>query len=164
MKRSLALPVLILTLAIGVVAIAAETKPASAEKVGDHGLFTPGDVKWLEGPPSLPSGAKLAVLEGDPGKEGPFTIRLKVPDGYKIPPHWHSKTEHVTVISGTFNLAFGETFVTLGGHAMPAGTFGFMPPGMRHFAWAKGDTVIQLHGVGPWDINYVSPADDPRKK
>ena len=71
--------------------------------------------------------------------------------------------EHVTVISGTFNLGMGEKVDKSGGRALSAGAFAFMPPGMRHFAWTTGETVIQLHGTGPWKINYVNPADDPRK-
>jgi quercetin dioxygenase-like cupin family protein len=95
--------------------------------------------------------------------EGPFTLRLQLPDGFSIPPHWHPAVEHVTVISGTFNLSMGEKFDKSGGRALSAGAFAFMPPGMRHFAWTTGETVIQLHGTGPWKINYVNPADDPRK-
>ncbi len=91
-------------------------------------------------------------------------MRLWLPDGFKIQPHWHPAVEHVTVVSGEFNVGMGEKFDTAGGHALPAGTFAFLAPQMRHFAWAKGDTVLQLHGVGPWQINYVNPADDPRKK
>jgi hypothetical protein len=70
--------------------------------------------------------------------------------------------EHVTVVSGTFNLGMGDKFDDKAGQAMPAGTFGFLPPMMKHFAWATGETVIQLHGMGPWEIVYVNPADDPR--
>jgi hypothetical protein len=87
-----------------------------------------------------------------------------MPAGYKISPHWHGKVEHVTVISGKFNLGMGEKFDDSEGNAMPAGTFGFLPPQMKHFAWASEATVIQLHGEGPWEINYVNPSDDPRKK
>lgn len=120
------------------------------------------DVEWKNGPASLPPGAKLAVLEGDPTKDGFFTMRLLLPDGFRIPPHTHPKVEHVTVISGIFNLGMGERFDESGGRAMPAGTFGFWPAGMTHFAWVKGETVVQLHGIGPWSINYVNPSDDPR--
>jgi hypothetical protein len=90
-------------------------------------------------------------------------MRLLMPDGYKIAPHTHPKVEHVTVISGTFNLGMGEKFDESAGRAMPAGTFGFWPAGMKHFAWAKGETIIQLHGIGPWTINYLNPADDRDK-
>lgn len=126
--------------------------------------FRPDQLKWTAGPPSLPAGAQIAVLEGDPTKQGPFTIRLKFPDGYRIPPHWHPSLEHVTVISGTFNLAEGEKADTSKGTELPPGSFFLRAPKAPHFAWATGETVIQLHGMGPWGINYVNPADDPRKK
>jgi len=135
-----------------------------AAKMADHGLFTPGDIKWMDAPNALPPGAKLAVIEGNPFNPGLYTMRLSMPAGYKIPPHWHGKVEHVTVISGKFNIGMGEKFDESKGHAMPAGTFGFLPPQMKHFAWASEATVIQLHGEGPWEINYVNPSDDPRKK
>ena len=137
-------------------------KAAGESGAGEMGLFSPAEVKWKEGAASLPAGARFAVLEGDPAKEGFFTMRLWLPDGFRIPPHWHPKVEHVTVISGTFNLGMGEKFDQSATRAMPAGTFGFWPAGMRHFAWAKGETVVQLHGIGPWMITYVNPSDDPR--
>jgi hypothetical protein len=118
----------------------------------DRGIFAPDTIQWKNGPPSLPPGAKFAVLEGDPAKEGLFTMRLSVPDGYKVPPHSHPAMEHVTVISGTFHIGMGEKFDESKLSPMPAGTFGFMAPKMNHFAMAKGDTVIQLHGTGPWQI------------
>lgn len=125
-------------------------------------LYSPAEVQWQDGPGSLPAGAKFAVLEGDPAKEGPFVMRLRLPDGFRIPPHWHPKVERVTVLAGTFNLGMGETFESSATREMPAGTFGFWPAGMHHFAWAKGETILQLHGIGPWMITYVNPADDPR--
>jgi quercetin dioxygenase-like cupin family protein len=129
----------------------------------DHAFLMKEDLKWMEGPASLSTGAKVALLEGDPAQEGPFTLRLQLPDGFMIQPHWHPAVEHVTVISGTFNIGMGEKFDKSGGRALPAGAFAFMPPGMRHFAWTTGETVLQLHGTGPWKINYVNPVDDPRK-
>jgi quercetin dioxygenase-like cupin family protein len=130
----------------------------------DHGIFAPDAIKWQSGPASLPQGGKVALLEGDPAKEGLFTLRLSLPDGYKIPPHSHPAVEHVTVISGTFQIGMGDKFDESKLNPMTSGTFGFLAPNMNHFAMAKGNTVIQLHGVGPWQINYVNPADDPRKK
>ena len=146
------------------VAGAASTGRMGVEQsaAGEMGIYPAAQVKWTDGPASLPAGARLAVLEGDPAKEGFFTMRLWLPDGFKVAPHWHPKVEHVTVISGTFNLGMGEKVDQAGSREMPAGTFGFWPAGMRHFAWAKGDTVIQLHGIGPWTITYVNPSDDPR--
>lgn len=135
---------------------------AAAPASGEMGFYSTAEIKWKDGPASLPAGAKFAVLEGDPTKEGPFVMRLWLPDGFRIPPHWHPKVERVTVVSGTFNLGMGEKFDQSATRALQAGAFGFWPAGMRHFAWAKGETVLQLHGTGPWMITYVNPADDPR--
>lgn len=137
-------------------------KKAAAPTAEDMGFFSLSETKWKNGPASLPAGAKVAVLEGDPSKEGPFAMRLWLPDGFKVPPHWHPKVERVTVLSGSFNLGMGEKFDQSATREMTVGTFGYWPAGMRHFAWAKGETVLQLHGIGPWVITYVNPADDPR--
>jgi hypothetical protein len=169
LKRSKPMKKLMLALAVTVwAAILAQAQqsiqPASEEKkatqsiAGEMGIYPTAEIKWKDGPPSLPPGAKLVVLEGDPAKEGFFTMRLWLPDGFKIPPHWHPKVEHVTVISGTFNLGMGEKFDQTGAREMPAGTFGYWAAGMRHFVWVKGDTIIQLHGVGPWMITYINPS------
>ena len=149
------------------VALSQTPQPASEKKATETpahqmGFYAPTDVAWKDGPGSLPPGAKFAVLEGDPGKDGPFVMRIWMPDGFKIQPHWHPKVERITVISGTFNLGMGDKFEQSGTRAMPAGTYGFWADGMRHFAWTKGETVLQLHGIGPWTITYVNPADDPR--
>ena len=138
-------------------------QPAAHDK-DDVAVFTAAEIKWVDGPPSLPKGALVALLEGDPTKEGPFVIRVKLPDGYRVPPHTHPKTERLTVISGTFYIGMGDKFDEKAGRTMPAGTFGRWAAGMQHFAWAKGETVIQLHGTGPWSISYVNPADDPRNQ
>src|SRR5439155_2126947 len=143
---TIALAILIATLAQAQQLTEAEKKIAAQSPLGEMGIFPAAKVKWTDGPASLAAGAKLAVLEGDPAKEGFFTMRLWLPDGFKVAPHWHPKVEHVTVISGTFNLGMGEKFDQAGAREMPAGTFGHWPAGMRHFAWAKGETVIQLHG------------------
>ena len=125
-------------------------------------LNPPDKLEWKDGPPSLPKGAQIAVLEGDPSKDGPFVFRVKVPDGYRIPPHTHPKTERVTVISGQLNIGMGEKFDEKARQPMPAGTYGYWEAGMKHFVWIKGETIVQLHGIGPWSIQYVNPADDPR--
>ncbi len=133
-------------------------------EAADIDLFTADKIKWQFGPPSLPKGAMIAVLEGDPTKEGPFVFRVKIPDGYRVPPHTHPKTERVTVVSGTFNIGMGDKFDPAATRPMPAGTYGFWPAGMKHFVWAKGETVLQFHGMGPWSIQYLNPDDDPRRK
>src|SRR5213083_3591472 len=135
----------------------------SKDSYSEQAKFYPSEkIEWKDGPAALPAGAKVAVLEGDPTKEGPFVVRLQFPDGYHIPPHTHPKTERVTVISGALYLATGESLDRNSAKKLPAGSFGYWPAGMKHTAWSEGETVIQLHGIGPWQINYVNPADDPR--
>ena len=158
---ALALTVAFTSIAMGQVAQTTQ-KHEDAMKA-EMSLYPAAEIQWKNGPASLPAGAKFAVLEGDPAKEGFFTMRLSLPDGFKIPPHWHPKVEHVTVISGTFNVGMGDKFDQTATRSMPTGTFGFWPADMKHFAWAKGETVLQLHGTGPWMITYVNPSDDPRK-
>lgn len=153
-RFSIALALLFASSAIG-------AEPDGA--MDEAALFHANEIKWTAGPPSLPMGASIAVLEGDPIKEGPFVFRIKAPDGYRIPPHIHPKTERVTVISGTLNVGMGETFEAKAAQPMPQGTYGHWPAGMKHFVWVKGETVVQFHGEGPWTINYLNPADDPRK-
>lgn len=136
---------------------------AAAQHEMRETIHTPDKIQWQDGPPSLPPGAKFAVLEGDPAKEGFFTMRVRMPDGYKVPPHTHPKIEHATVIQGTLNFGMGPKFDEKATKAMPVGTFGYWPAGMQHFAWVKGETILQLHGIGPWGIQYVNPDDDPRK-
>ena len=139
---------------------------ASTDQAGrNHVVVTPDEVKWGPSPPSLPPGSQMAVLEGDPTKSGaPFTLRAKLPDGFRVPPHWHPTDEHITVLAGTFGVGLGEKLDQAKGHELTAGSFAKMPKEVRHFAWAKGETVIQVHGVGPFAITYVNPADDPRRK
>ncbi len=137
--------------------------PPHGDSTGQIGLFLPAQITWKDGPPSLLPGAKIAVLEGDPNKDGPFVMRLRLPDGFRVAPHTHPKPERGTVIAGTLNIGMGTQFDAEACRAMPAGSFGTWPAGMKHFAWVKGDTILQLHGTGPWEINYVNPADDPRK-
>jgi hypothetical protein len=153
-------------LMIAAICIAALLKGiASAEEHGEAiSIHAPDKVKWQDGPPSLPKGVKIAVLEGDPGKPGPFVFWIKAPDGYRIPPHTHPKTERVTVIAGTFHIGMGEKFDAKVATAMPAGTYGYWKAGMKHFVWVKGETIVQFHGDGPWSIQYVNPADDPRNQ
>lgn len=127
-------------------------------------LVTKKELAWTDGPPALPPGAKMAIIHGDPAKPGLFTMRIRVPNGYSVPPHWHPADEHVTVIKGTFNMGHGNTFDKEKSKALPVGSFARMPKREHHFAWVKGETEVQIHAMGPWGINYVNPADGPRKK
>jgi len=126
-------------------------------------LHPSAEIRWQPGPASLPRGAMMAVLEGDPQSSGVFTMRIKFPAGFEVRPHYHSQTEHATVISGTLHIGMGTRFDRAATKPLTAGSFGFWPAGTRHFAWFEGETILQLHGQGPWTITYVNPADDPRK-
>jgi hypothetical protein len=129
-----------------------------------HVAVRPDAIKWGPAPPSLPPGAQIGVVVGDPSKPGPYVFRAKMPDGYKVPPHWHPSDENVTVLKGALLIGKGDKLDPAMMEELPAGSFMSMPKTMRHSAMAKGETIIQLHGIGPFEINYVNPADDPRKK
>ncbi len=129
-----------------------------------HIAYTPDQIEWQDGPASLEPGSQVAVLEGDPSKRELFTMRLRLPDGFRISPHWHPNFERVTVLEGTFHLGHGEEFDPDRALRLEAGSHTTMPPGMRHFAMAEGETVIQLTSVGPWEVHYLNPEDDPRKR
>ena len=137
---------------------------APTETRAAHVVVTPDKLTWGPAPPGLPAGAQLAVLEGDPSKAGAnFAFRAKLPDGYRVPAHWHPTDERIVVLQGTLGMGTGEKFDPAAGHELPAGSYSVMPAGVRHFVWAKGETVIQVSGIGPFEITYVNSADDPRK-
>ena len=140
----------------------AQEKPVGAGEAAKHTMFAPSDLPWGDAPPGVPAGAKMAVLYGDPSKAAPFAIRVKGADGYTLPPHWHPTDEQVTVISGAFYMGTGDKFEKPKAKAMTAGAFGSMPAKMHHFGWFKGYTEIEIHSMGPFEITYVNPADDPR--
>jgi quercetin dioxygenase-like cupin family protein len=130
----------------------------------EHKLLAPEEMQWGSGPEALPPGAKAVVLYGDPSKEGLFAMRIKVPKGYHIPPHTHSKPEIVTVISGGARLGMGETADEAKTQSFKQGAFMAMPPRTAHYVYADEETVVQLNTVGPWEVNYINPKDDPRQK
>ena len=157
----------------------ADKSPGPADPMGTHVMLTPNDLKWGDSPPGLPKGAKAVVLEGDPSKPGPFTIRPEFPAGYKIKPHFHPAIEHgitsvvmgncgftlehVTVISGDLYMGMGDSYDEAKGTRLPPAGFAVMPTKFVHYAFTKEKkAVIQLHGIGPWGITYVNPSDDPR--
>jgi quercetin dioxygenase-like cupin family protein len=140
----------------------AQTQPKGEKTKG--AVFISNDTaQWGPAPPDLPKGAQLAVLYGDPTKAGEYAMRLKVPDGYKVPQHWHTKDEQLTIISGTFVFHMGGTMEGEA-HTMKAGDYHFLPAKMHHAAETKGETIVQVSGQGPWDIHYVNPADNPNPK
>jgi len=127
--------------------------------------FTPDQVKWGPAPPFIPAGAQLAVLEGNPmAASGDYTIRLKLPDGYRVAPHTHPNRENVTVLSGTLKVGMGDQFDASKMMSFGAGSFAYLDPSMHHYAAASGETVIQIHGMSPVKFNYINPADDPTPK
>jgi len=120
--------------------------------------MAPESVTWVE----AGNGTDFAILSGSPDAGGsPFVLRLRFADQVRIPPHWHPVDEHITVIAGTFYLGMGQKFNESTAKEMPAGSYGFMPKEMRHFGWAKGTTIIQIHGIGPFKTNWVDPVGRP---
>jgi quercetin dioxygenase-like cupin family protein len=144
-------------------AVAAAQEGPPKPSVPHAGAVLPDKIAWKPGPPSLPDGAKFAVIEGNPAEAGPFTMRVLLPDGYRIPPHTHAGIEHVTVMKGTFQVGRGDKFDASALTQLPTGAFAALAPGTRHYAEAQGETIVQLHGVGPWSLTYINPADDPRR-
>lgn len=128
---------------------------------GGHVMVTPEELEW--GPVgSMEGDARIAIIEGRPGKEEAFTFRLKLPADYVVQPHVHPAYERVTVISGTFHFAHGETFDRAATQALRPGSVAIMAPGEPMFGYTEEETVIQLHGEGPWGIDYINPDHDPR--
>jgi hypothetical protein len=163
MRKSMSLGIVATAaLAIWTGAQAGDDKGHDSDK--QHVSVRPDDIKWGPAPAVLPAGAEAAVLAGDPSKAVAYVIRAKLPDGYKVPPHWHPTDENVTVIKGTLMVGKGDKFNANASEALPAGSFMRMPKEMHHFAWARGETIIQVHGMGPFEFNYINAADDPRKK
>jgi hypothetical protein len=132
--------------------------PSGSEKWGDIPAAA------MVGAPSVDMGGKLqlAVVQGNPMQAGsPYTLRLSCTDGTKIAPHWHPTTENVTVVKGTFALGMGSKWDTTGMKDLSAGGFASAPARMRHFGMCKGETVVQVHGLGPFVVNFVE-ADKPK--
>jgi hypothetical protein len=129
-----------------------------------HITFNESDITWMDAPPVLPKGAKMAVLQGDPSKEGEFTVRLSMPANYKISPHWHPTAENVTVLKGDFYLGTGDKFDENTATLLNTGGFASIPATHHHFAFTKGKTIVQVHAMGPFQITYINPADDPSKQ
>ena len=140
-------------------------KPAPPAAPARHVMATPDEIKWGPAPAGLPPGSQMAVLNGDPSVKGqPFVIRAKFSDGYCVPPHWHPTEENLTVLSGTLMMGTGDKMDQAATRALTAGSYSRMGANVRHYVMAKGETTIQVHGIGPFMITYVNPGDDPRKK
>lgn len=139
--------------------------PSATAAPAAHVIVPASDVKWGPAPNAFPSGAQMALIQGDPSKAGaPFVVRLKMPDGYVIGPHWHPTDEAVTVLNGDLQAAMGDTFDASALKDLAAGSFALMPTKMTHYVRAKGETIVQVHAMGPFAMTYVNAKDDPRKK
>ena len=128
-------------------------------------VVVPADkVQWGPAPPVLPAGAQIAVLEGNPSEKGPVTLRLRFPANYNIPAHWHSMTERLTVLSGSFHAGMGDKLDRKASQTLEPGGYVMLPAKMHHFAWTSAPTVVQINLEGPFDLFYVNPADKPQPK
>jgi quercetin dioxygenase-like cupin family protein len=140
------------------------TAPGARAADAPHGMYTPSDIKWTDAPPMVPKGAKLAVLYGDPGKDGLFVVRVKMPANYRVAAHSHPTDEVVTVLSGTLLVGMGDKLAPAAVHPFPAGSLVVAPAQANHYVMTKQPVVIEISAMGPLVFNYVNPADDPSKK
>ena len=152
-----------LALAIGV-AVVVDAQAGAADEPAMHHQVAPDELEWAPGPPVLPPGVKLAVLMGDPGKEGFFRLRAWMPAGYRIMPHWHPTTESFTVLQGAVFLGMGDTFDKTAASVIPTHGFAALPPLSPHWVYTEEETVIDLAAYGPFQVVYVNPEDDPSKQ
>jgi len=138
------------------------TALAPAQHAAEHIMLDPSELTWKD-LPSLP-GVKIAVIEGPLDKAVPIMFRLKFPPDFKVAPHWHPGIEHITIISGTLHMGLGSTFDTSKMRPLGPGSVSIMQPGTHHYVMTREETIGQVHSIGPWSVNYVNPADDPKKK
>ena len=137
--------------------------PCHVDKISLSRIPWTSEISNGKTPRPTPS-AKVAVIEGPPNEAVPFTFRVKLPADYKVAAHWHRALEHVTVLSGTYNFGTGDKLDKEKTKALLLGSTVIIRPKTNHFIWTSEETVLQVHGVGPQDLNFVDPADDPRKK
>jgi quercetin dioxygenase-like cupin family protein len=142
-------------------AVALVTAIACSNDTTSPGDATDAGLQWGPAPAVFPAGAEIAVVPGDPSSTALFTVRLRFPDGYRLPPHTHPTDEHVTVIRGTFLVGMGATFDTKAMQALGAGGFVTAPANHAHYAAARGQTIVQVHAMGPFALTYFNPSDAP---
>jgi len=147
-------------LVFSLTSVSGNTVGQTSQTSPHHTVVTTDSIQWKP----LRPGAEIAVVSGDPNKEGsPFVMRFRYTGKARIPPHWHPTDEHLTVLSGTFRLGVGEGGEEGATTTLTAGAYAFVAAKMAHYAWTDGDTTVQVHGIGPFVINYVNPADDPNR-
>lgn len=162
MRKFLGILILLPVLLLAQTATAPKKAPATATGPVPV-VVTPDKIQWGPAPPIFQPGAQMAVLAGDPSKLGPFIVRLKLPDGYKIMPHWHPTPETVTVMSGEFHVGMGDKFDEASMTTLPPQSLAVVPTHHNHYAMAKGETVVQVNAMGPFKLTYVNASDDPTK-
>ncbi len=151
---------LLLALLAAVVSVA-----TSFAEETDNLVVLPDQIEWGPASPKLPAGAEMAVIVGDPSAPGElYVFRARLPDGYAVPPHTHPMDEHVTVLQGVMTLGFGERRDEEETVELTAGSYVRLPQGVPHFNRMQGETILQFHGIGPYDIDYVDAADDPSRQ
>jgi quercetin dioxygenase-like cupin family protein len=156
---------LIAVMVFSLVHLSAQQPAASGDMHSmGHIMLNTGDFKWMDAPPGLPPGSKVAVLSGDPSKAGPFTIRIMMPENYKVPPHTHPSYENVVVLEGSLYMGSGEKIEESKAMKLDAGGYSAIPAGSPHYVFSKDKVTLQVNGEGPFAINYINPADDPRNK
>lgn len=126
-------------------------------------VITPDKINWSTFN-AFPPGAKAAFLTGDPRKPGYFALRVKIPPNYKVPPNWQTVEIFVTVLSGSYSIGVGNNFNPKNGKTLPSTGSVVIPADSHLYFWSKKGAILEIHGVGPWDIHYVNPADDPRNR
>lgn len=127
-----------------------------------HVMVNAGDLQWMDAPPALPKGSRMALLSGDPSKAGPFAVRVMFPENYKVPAHWHPSYENVVVLEGTLYMGSGEKLDESKGMALNAGGYSAIPAKSPHYVFTKDKCVVQINSDGPFEMHYYNPADDPR--
>jgi len=154
---------------LSAVAALAITSPALA-RTKHHALkkaaapAAPAELKWMDGPPGLPAGAQFAVIKGDPGKKGAFTIGIKIPANYSVPAHWHPTDEHVTVVSGKVAYGMSDRLNRTAAQGLNTGESVTMKAKEHHWVLSADGAQVEVSAMGPFKITYVNPADDPRPK
>jgi quercetin dioxygenase-like cupin family protein len=150
------------------IAPTAETsrEPVRAHQPGqaDFRAILPEDIEWKPFA-AFPSSARLAIVVGEPAREGPYTIRVKLPHGTKMMPHSHPEDRMYTVISGIFYIGLGDNFDPEKLQAYPPGSVVILPGNTSHFHWAKsGEYITQVTAIGPLGLEYIDAQDDPRNE
>lgn len=162
MKILLKMALLIVYLIASESGLMAQDHSLMSSDSSSHTMLNAGELKWMDAPSGLPKGAKVAVLSGDPSKPGPFTIRVRFPQNYAVRPHWHPTPENITVIEGALYMGTQKIFDKQKSRKLEKGGFAVMPAKFVHYAFCDTPTIVQIHGMGPFAINYINKSDDPR--